>query len=72
MCPSSPAGATVQPPTIAEAGGKAPERVGESVAAVEAVERSGAAPEPAGPKRAAPEQGSLDRPMKTARVRSKM
>jgi hypothetical protein len=31
-----------------------------------------AAPEPAGSKRVAPEQGSLDRPVKKARVCSKM
>jgi hypothetical protein len=68
-------------PVIAEAGGTAPERTGESVAAVEAAGRSGAALETAGPrravpeqcsKRAAPEQGTLDRLVKKARVRSKM
>jgi hypothetical protein len=38
----------------------APERMGESVAVVEAAGRSGVAPETAGPKHAAPEQGSVD------------
>jgi hypothetical protein len=68
-------------PTVAEAGGTAPEHVGESVAAAEATGRSGVVPETVaskrtapeqGSKRAAPEQGSSDRPVKKARVRSKM
>jgi hypothetical protein len=55
--------------------------MGESVAAVEAAGRSGEAPETAdsrrdvpeqGSKRAAPEQGMSDRPVKKAWVRSKM
>jgi hypothetical protein len=55
--------------------------MGESVAAVEAAGRGGEAPETAGSrcdvpekgsKCAAPEQGMSDRPMKKARVRSKM
>jgi hypothetical protein len=59
-------------PTDVEAEGLASERAGERVAVVEAVGRSGAAPELAGSKRTAPEQGSLDRPVKKARVHSKM
>jgi hypothetical protein len=68
-------------PAVAEVGRTAPEHTGESVAAVEAAGRSGAAPETVSPrravpdkgsKRAAPEQGSSDRPVKKARVRSKM
>jgi hypothetical protein len=68
-------------PIAAEARGIAPERMGESAAAAEAAGRSGAVPETAGPRRAAPEQGSKhtdpekglsDRPVKKARVRSKM
>jgi hypothetical protein len=68
-------------PTVAEVGGTAPERAGESVAAIEEAGRSGADPKSAGPKRAAPEQGSKRatpqqgssvRPVKKARVRSKM
>jgi hypothetical protein len=55
--------------------------MGENVAAVEAASRSREAPETAdssrvvpeqGSKRAAPEQGMSDCPMKKARVRSKM
>jgi hypothetical protein len=56
--------------------------MGESVAAVEAVGRSGAAPgttiservapESLGSKRAAPQQGMSGRPVKKAWVRSKM
>jgi hypothetical protein len=42
-------------PVIAEAGGAAPERMGENVAAVEAAGRSGAAPETMDPRRAVPE-----------------
>jgi hypothetical protein len=45
-------------PVVAEAGGLAPERAGERVAAVEATDRSGAAPESASSKRASPKQGS--------------
>jgi hypothetical protein len=59
-------------PAVAEAEGSAPERSGECIAAVEAADRSGAAPELAGFKRAAPEQGSSSRPTKKSRVRSKM
>jgi hypothetical protein len=68
-------------PTVAEAGGSAPEHTGESVAAAEVVGQSGAAPEMAGlrravpeqgSKRVAPEQGTSDRQVKKARVRSKM
>jgi hypothetical protein len=68
-------------PTIAEAGRIAPERIGESVATVVAARRGREAPETAdsrhavpeqGSKRAAPEQGMSDRPMKKARVHSKM
>jgi hypothetical protein len=68
-------------PAVAEAGGSAPERTRESATAIEAVGRHGAAPEMAGPRRAAFEQGSKraaletglsDRPMKKARVCSKM
>jgi hypothetical protein len=44
-------------PTVAEARGLAPERVGERVAVVDAADRSGTAPELVGSKRAAPEQG---------------
>jgi hypothetical protein len=47
--------------TVVEAGGSAPERSGERVAAVEAADRSGAAPELAGSKRAAHEQASSGR-----------
>jgi hypothetical protein len=66
---------------VAGVGDSAPERAGERVAAVEAVDQSGAAPESAGLKRAAPEQGlkrgapeqdSSDRPVKKPRVHSKM
>jgi hypothetical protein len=66
---------------VAEAGGIAPECTGESVVVVEAAGRSGAAPGTVGLRRAAPEQGSKcatpeqgssDRSMKKARVRSKM
>jgi hypothetical protein len=59
-------------PAVAEAKRSAPERMEESVVAVEAAGRSGAAPETTGSKRAAPEQGSSVRPVKKARVRSKM
>jgi hypothetical protein len=72
-----------QGPTPAVAGGEgsAPKRTGERVAAVEAADRSGAAPESVGLKRvapeqglkrAAPEQGSSDRLVKKPWVRSKM
>jgi hypothetical protein len=66
---------------VAEAGGTAPERMGENVAAVEAADRSREAPETANSSRAVPEQGSKRatpeqsmsaRPVKKARVRSKM
>jgi hypothetical protein len=57
---------------VAEAGESALEQEGKRVAAVEAAVRSGAAPELAGSKRAAPEQGTVGRPVKKARVRSKM
>jgi hypothetical protein len=57
---------------VAEAGGSAPVRSGERVAAVEVAVWSGAAPELAGSKRAAAEQGSSVRPVKKSRVRSKM
>jgi hypothetical protein len=68
-------------PVVAEAGGTALERMGENVVAVEAVDRSREAPETADSSRAIPEQGSKcatpeqgmsDRPVKKARVRSKM
>jgi hypothetical protein len=59
-------------PAIPDAGGSAPERSGERIAAVEAADRSGAALELAGSKRAAPEQGSSGRPAKKSRVCSKM
>jgi hypothetical protein len=45
-------------PTVVEAGGTAPERMGENVAAVEAASQSGEAPETADPSRAVPKQGS--------------
>jgi hypothetical protein len=69
-------------PAVAEVGGTAPEPMGESVATVEAVGRSEAAPEMTGSqcatpksvglKRATPQQGMSDRPVKKARVHSKM
>jgi hypothetical protein len=68
-------------PVDAEARGTAAERTRESVATAEAADRGGAAPETTGPrratleqglKRAAPEQGTSDRPVKKAQVRSKM
>jgi hypothetical protein len=52
--------------------GDSPRAGGERVAAVEAADRSGVAPELAGSKRVAPEQGLLGRPVKKPRVRSKM
>jgi hypothetical protein len=64
-----------------EVGGTAPEPTGGSVATVEAAGRNGEAPEMVssrrvvperGSKRAASEQGISDRPVKKARVRSKM
>jgi hypothetical protein len=58
-------------PAIAEAGGSTPEQSGERVA-VEAADRSGAAPELVGSKCAAPEQSSSGRLAKKSRVRSKM
>jgi hypothetical protein len=57
---------------VAEVGGSTPEQLGERSAAVEAVDRSGVAPELAGSKRAAPEKGSSGRPAKKSQVRSKM
>jgi hypothetical protein len=68
-------------PAVAEAGGTAPEQMGETIAGVEVAGRSGEAPETTGSrrvipeqgsKRATPEQGMSDRPVKKARVRSKM
>jgi hypothetical protein len=68
-------------PTITGTRGSAPERTGERVAAVEVVDRTGAAPESAGPKRVAPEQGSKrvapeqglsNHPVKKPRASSKM
>jgi hypothetical protein len=59
-------------PATTEAGGSAPEQLGERSTTVEAADRSGAAPELAGSKRAAPKQGSSGCPMKKSRVRSKM
>jgi hypothetical protein len=59
-------------PTVTEVEGSAPKWAGERVAVVEAVDRSGAAPELAGLKRAALEQGLSDRLVKKTRVRSKM
>jgi hypothetical protein len=57
-------------PAVAVAGGLAHEHLGERIAAVDAADRSGAAPKLAGSKRAAPEQGSSGRPAKKSRVRS--
>jgi hypothetical protein len=57
---------------VADVGGSTPEQLGERSVAVEAVDRSGAAPESVGSKRATPEQGSLGHPAKKSRVRSKM
>jgi hypothetical protein len=59
-------------PAVVEAGGSAPERAGECVAAIEAADRSGVPPELVGSKRAAPEQGLSGHPAKKPRVRSKM
>jgi hypothetical protein len=59
-------------PAVAEAGESAPEPAGELVATVVAVDRSGTAPELAGLKRTSPKRGSSDRPVKKARVHSKM
>jgi hypothetical protein len=68
-------------PSRRRVGVSAPERTGEHVAAVEAADRSGVAPESAGSKRTTPEQGlkcvapepgSSDRPAKKPWVRSKM
>jgi hypothetical protein len=50
----------------------APEWSVERIAAVEAPDRSGAAPELAGSKLAAPEQGSSGRPTKKSQVHTKM
>jgi hypothetical protein len=69
------------PPAVVEVEGSAPERAREKAAAIEATGRSGAAPESTGPRRTVPEQGSKraapelglsDRPVKKAQVRSKM
>jgi hypothetical protein len=79
-CPSSLAGATIQP-RPSRGWGVGPQRVEVRVAAGEAADRSGAAPKLAGSERAAPEQGSKraapeqglsSRPAKKPRVRSKM
>jgi hypothetical protein len=68
-------------PVVAEAGGSAPERTRVSATAIDAAGRGGVAPEMEGPrrvapmqgsKRAAPETGLSDRPVKKALVRSKM
>jgi hypothetical protein len=59
-------------PSVTEARGSAPEQAGERVAAVEAADRSGAAPESLGSKHVTPEKGLSDRPVKKPRVRSKM
>jgi hypothetical protein len=59
-------------PVVAKAKESAPEQAGERVAVVKAADRSGKASELAGSKRAAPELGSSGRPVKKARVRSKM
>jgi hypothetical protein len=68
-------------PAVTEVGGTSPEPTGGSVAAVEAADRSREAPETVGSRRAAPEQGlkratpeqgMSDRPVKEARVCSKM
>jgi hypothetical protein len=68
-------------PAVAEAGGAAPEQMGENVVAVEVADRSIEAPETTdtscavleqGSKRAVPKQGMSDRPVKRAPVRSKM
>jgi hypothetical protein len=59
-------------PVVAEAGGSAPERTRERIAAVDAADRSEAAPESRGSKREVPEQGSSSCPAKMSRVRSKM
>jgi hypothetical protein len=81
LCPSSLAGATVQPRPSQRLGGSDPEQAGERVAVVEAVDRSGASLELVGSKHAAPEQGSKrvapeqglsGRPVKKPWVRSKM
>jgi hypothetical protein len=59
-------------PTMAEVGRTAPEQLGERSTATWAAGRSGVAPESVGTKRAAPEEGSLGRPVKRSQVRSKM
>jgi hypothetical protein len=72
MCPLSHAGATVQPQPLWRPEGQ-PERMGESVATVEAAGQGGEAPEMAGTRRAVleqgskrttPKQGMSDRPVK--------
>jgi hypothetical protein len=45
-------------PTVAKAGGTAPERMGENIATVKAADRSGEVPEMADLRRAVPEQSS--------------
>jgi hypothetical protein len=82
MCSSSSAGATVQPEPSRRLRGQPPSERGRvlpmsrrqvpSRATPKKAGSKRAAPEPAGSKRATPEQGSSDRPMKKARVRSKM
>jgi hypothetical protein len=57
---------------VPEAGGSAPERTVERIAAVEAVDQSGAALELAGSKRATLEEGSSGHLAKKSRVHSKM
>jgi hypothetical protein len=59
-------------PAVVDAGGSAPEQSEECVAVVEAVDRSGAAPELAGSKRVDPKQGSSGRSTKKSRLCSKM
>jgi hypothetical protein len=57
---------------MAKVRGSALEQLVERNAAGKVADRSGEAPESAGSKRAAPEQGSVGRPTKKSRVRSKM
>jgi hypothetical protein len=68
-------------PAVAEARGATPEQMGENVATVEAADQSRKAPDTAdsscavpeqGSKRTAPEHDMSDRPVKRARVCSKM
>jgi hypothetical protein len=78
MCPSSPAGGGGHGPTpvAVDARGTAPERTGESVTAVEAAGRSGAAPETHSPRAGlearGPREGHVGPPGEEARVSSKM